>query len=494
MVNDRPPEWWPPWLVDFNLRFDIFVKKLRASQVTPWNIDEQEPEQKEKLELLYNEMMKDINASDISENIKVGLDPVPAMVGFLLAAAGGGAVSMVLGSLLMPYVQSKLTYPMQRQAQPYRLPPDIVFRLAWKLHKGESIPEELLGDLRDQGFDQGRIEKGLEASKVVPTPSDIIAFLAHEVFEPDMVKKYGLDEEFEAIDQEPALKIGLDEATLKLYWRNHWQHTSFTQMIQLRRREIITDEDVWEWFRLVEIPPYWRDKLIELIWTVPTRIDTRRFWDMGTIDEPRLRQLYTAFGYQGQNLEDYVLWTKVYVAFPDLIARYKNGWIDEETVRSELAELGMPAERVETMWQTKFKKAASPERVESTRQLTRALIIKGAKKLDLEEEETIQRLRDIGYGLKEAQFIYKVEVLESASPETPLEYKAITDSYRRAIGVGVHETTEAALQAEKAWVEAKLRLKEAREKGEPQAELLTLEALVTETKARFEAALAQSEE
>ncbi|GAI83420.1 unnamed protein product, partial [marine sediment metagenome] len=80
MVTERPPEWMPQWLINLNLRFDIFVKKLRASQVTPWDIDEQEPEQKEKMELLYNEMIKDIEASDVSENVKRGLDPLPAMV------------------------------------------------------------------------------------------------------------------------------------------------------------------------------------------------------------------------------------------------------------------------------------------------------------------------------------------------------------------------------------------------------------------------------
>ncbi|GAI60581.1 unnamed protein product, partial [marine sediment metagenome] len=57
---------------------------------------------------------------------------------------------------------------------------------------------------------------------------------------------------------------------------------------------------------------------------------------MRTIDEARLRDIYQAQGYWGEDLEDYVTWTKVYTDFPDLVARYKNGWISLEDVKAQL--------------------------------------------------------------------------------------------------------------------------------------------------------------
>ncbi|GAH44519.1 unnamed protein product [marine sediment metagenome] len=48
---------------------------------------------------------------------------------------------------------------------------------------------------------------------------------------------------------------------------------------------------------------------------------------MRTIDETELRALYQRHGYFGKDLENYVIWTKVYVAFPDLMARWSKGWI-----------------------------------------------------------------------------------------------------------------------------------------------------------------------
>ncbi|GAJ12607.1 unnamed protein product, partial [marine sediment metagenome] len=80
--------------------------------------------------------------------------------------------------------------------------------------------------------------------------------------------------------------------------------------------------------------PWVREDLFKLFRAVPTRVDVRRFWDMRTIDEPRLRDIYQAQGYWEEDLEDYVMWTKVYVDFPDLMARYKNGWINLEDVKT----------------------------------------------------------------------------------------------------------------------------------------------------------------
>ncbi|GAH98328.1 unnamed protein product, partial [marine sediment metagenome] len=108
---------------------------------------------------------------------------------------------------------------------------------------------------------------------------------------------------------------------------------------------------------------------------IPTRVDVRRFWDMRTIDEARLRDIYQAMGYWEEDLEDYVLWTKVYVAFPDLMARWSKGWITLDEVRTELTALGMDPERLEEFIQMKVK-AGQPERTATERDITKTDIIK----------------------------------------------------------------------------------------------------------------------
>ena len=379
----------------------------------------------------------------------------------------------------------------QRVFKPARLSPEVLIRL----HRRGIVDKDGnpygFEDLADQGFDEKRVQGFLKATEYMPSPTELTMWMAREVFEPDAIAKYGLDDEFEKLDLHLFSEVGVSDEQALNIWRAHWQHASFTQVIQMRRRELINDDDVKDWFRLVEIPPFWREKLLALVWEIPTRVDVRRFWDMGTIDEERLRVIYTAQGYQGQDLDDYVLWTKVYVAFPDLVSRYKNGWIDEATVKTELASLGMSDERAEVLWQTKFKAPHKEERVEGTRQLTRALIIKGAKKDLIDKEQTIARLMDLGYGGSEAEYIYLVEVTESESPETPLDFQNITNAYRKAVGVTYDDITNDAILAERTMLDAKQALADAREKEEPQATIFILEAQAEVAETRFNELLAR---
>ncbi|GAI33950.1 unnamed protein product, partial [marine sediment metagenome] len=249
----------------------------------------------------------------------------------------------------------------------------------------------------------------------------------------------------------------------------HWEHASYMQIREMIHRGVLsldkempeppTTKEGWaardaegvkaayDWYRLVEIPPFWRARLTEMMFEVPTRVDVRRWWDMRTIDEARLRSVYHAQGYHGKDLDDYVLWTKVYVAFPDLIARWKNGWITEEDVRSELTGYGMPADRLEELIQTKIK-TTEPERVSEELDLTKAEICAGVKKGVISWEEGLELLQDIGKSREEAEFILEVKIGAAAgSPETYPEFKEWTQRFRKAAGMPARIPTEELKQA-----------------------------------------------
>ncbi|GAJ09935.1 unnamed protein product [marine sediment metagenome] len=113
---------------------------------------------------------------------------------------------------------------------------------AWRRDK--PTYEKYFDDLKDLGWDDDRIEALKFFTEVYPTPRDYVGFLAHEVFEPDMIEKYGLLSEWGVIDKEPAKKIGLEEDILKLYWMDHWEHPEWGTIRELRHRDQITDQDV----------------------------------------------------------------------------------------------------------------------------------------------------------------------------------------------------------------------------------------------------------
>jgi len=305
-----------------------------------------------------------------------------------------------------------------------RLDPNTVSRF-WLRDKANN--EKYWLDVAAQGVTPDRIAVMKELAHVLPTPQELTAFMAHEVFEDEIATEYGLDDDFDKVDLTWFEKVGISPKIAAMYWRNHWQHPSFNQVTEMLHRGILTENQVWKWFSLVEIPPKWRQDLIDMAWNVPTRVDVRRFWDMRTIDEARLREVYTAQGYHGQDLDDYVLWTKVYVAFPDLISRFKNGWISENDVRTELTGLGMSPERLEEMIQTKIKPEA-PERTTNERDLTKTDIYKGVKKGLLTRAEGEELLQSMGYSPDEAVFIIDLNVpIEDTAPEVELRALTKTD-------------------------------------------------------------------
>lgn len=295
-----------------------------------------------------------------------------------------------------------------------RLDPFIAVRAYWR---GFIDEDYLKQTLRAHFYSEADVEAFIEVAHFYPSSQDLITWQAKEVFEPDMIAKYGLEDEFDRLDLSMFAKAGVTEEQARNYWIAHWEHASFMQVVEMLHRGIITEDDMWEWFRVVEIPPFWRQKLIDMSWNVPTRVDVRRWWDMRTITEERLRKIYTAQGYHDEDLDDYVLWTKVYVAFPDLIARWQKGWITEEDVRSELTGLGMPSERVDEMIETKKKNIESAV-VEKESELTKSEIYAGVKKGVITWNEGLELLQDTGLSEEDAQYILEVRVgTKEATPE-----------------------------------------------------------------------------
>jgi len=336
------------------------------------------------------------------------------------------------------------------------------------------------GDLKEQGWTDERIEALKFITLYMPSAAEIVHWYAREVYEPDMIDRYGLDSELPNYEETDFPKIGVDPIQARHHWMAHWEHASYMQVREMIHRGVLsldktmpsppTTKEGWEardaegekaaydWYRLVEIPPFWRARLTEMMYEMPTRVDVRRWWDMRTISEERLYSIYHSRGYHGKDLDDYVLWTKVYTAWPDLIARFKNAWIGEEDVRKELKALGMPPERIEEMMQTKIKNA-KPEQVAEERLATATEIMKGVKKEFISTAQGIEMLGDLGYSEETA--IFKLVVygaVTAGSPETYPEFKQMTQAYRKAMGLSAMEVPQEVIEASKEVAEARAAL------------------------------------
>lgn len=294
--------------------------------------------------------------------------------------------------------------------------------------------DNLWKDIQDQGIDPARISFLKELSRVIPPLADMVRFADFGAFDPKIIEMWREFYDAPGWIRGPMSKIGITDEWADKYWFSHWRQPGRFELGEMHRRGLINDEIVKNAYLTQGFSSFWQDNLLELVKETWTRVDIQRMWDMRTISEEEMRKAYRAVGYYDEWLEGIVLWTKVYVAFPDLVARWKNGWITEDDVRAELTSLGMPADRVDEMIQTKIK-PAQPERTASERELTKSEIVKGVKKEYITWEEGIDLLVDLGYDPSEAEFILSIQVaVATGSPETLPEFKALTQKWRRSVG------------------------------------------------------------
>ena len=322
-----------------------------------------------------------------------------------------GALGMVFGVISGLFSVGRpmgrlMEYYADRRMESGRLDPIQVIT-AWR--RDPVTYEKYFNDLRDFGWDTDRIETLKFITQIIPNVSDLVRMAVREAFTPEIAEKFGQYEDYPDAITEWGEKQGLSKEWLTRYWAAHWDLPAAQQGFEMLRRGIIDEDTLKMLLRALDVMPYWRDKLIGISWEVPTRVDIRRFWEMRTIDEARLRELYAARGYHGKDLEDYVLWTKIYTDFPDLLARYKNGWITLDQVKSEIIGMGLSPERADTLIEEKIKKAA-PERVATEKNLTKADIINGVKKGVITRGEGTVLLMDIGYDPTEAEFILAISI------------------------------------------------------------------------------------
>jgi len=185
--------------------------------------------------------------------------------------------------------------------------------------------KEFLEFGKKHGFTEEDIKRFEAVRKFYPSPSDFIRFAVREVFNPTIVEKYGLDEEFPTDIIPHVKKVGMEEEILKWYWRAHWDLPSPSQAYEMLHRlnpdvlavrksayeemglkaeNIVTDlNTVRDLLKTADYPAYWRDRLIAIAYSPLTRVDLRRIYELGLITDEELIARLQELGYTKKDAE-----------------------------------------------------------------------------------------------------------------------------------------------------------------------------------------------
>ena len=315
--------------------------------------------------------------------------------------------------------------------------------------------------LQWHGFDNNEIDLIKELSKVIPSLSDLVTFAVRDVFNDSVVKKYGYDEEFPEDFAYYASMHGLDRKWALAYWRAHWQLPSPTMAFEMFRRGIISDRELDDLLKIADYPRYWRERMKELAYEIPTRVDIRRMYELQVISEKDVYEFYRKLGYSPDHAKALTEYTildtltsernsvikeiekcykdglidkndaidmlsqlKVNKPTIDLLIqawelseqreyvnmltesvhdRFRNGVITELQARQELTALGLKGRQIET-YITKWK----IEKSKLTKTLTVTQISSAYKLNIISFEQALDRLVALGYTREDAEIILKL--------------------------------------------------------------------------------------
>lgn len=144
-----------------------------------------------------------------------------------------------------------------------------------------------------------------------PTPQDVIRFMVRDVFDEGLANLSNIFEGWDNPDYlEWARKAGIDEETARLYWGAHWILPSVNQGYEMLFRQVIDRNELEALFRAGDIAPAWRQKLLDIAYRVPTRVDTRNMFIQDVISEDETLDIIKAQGYNDRNANFLLSWYK----------------------------------------------------------------------------------------------------------------------------------------------------------------------------------------
>ncbi len=206
--------------------------------------------------------------------------------------------------------------------------------------------DEALSDIQKLGFNEDDAKNVFELRHVIPALPDIIRMAVREAFSPAAIERFQLDEAYPEGLTEWAGKQGLTEDWAKAYWRAHWDLPSISQGFEMLWRTDFSDSDLDMLMRVADINPYFRPFLKQIAYHPLTRVDVRRMYTLGVLNEAsrgEVTEAYKHLGYNDLNSQRMTEFTiryenrsKTANLAKNWLKSYKNGLVSPEATLEAL--------------------------------------------------------------------------------------------------------------------------------------------------------------
>ncbi len=205
-------------------------------------------------------------------------------------------------------------------------------------------------------FIQEDIDTLTEVTKFFPSPSDLITFAVREVFTETIRNKFGMDEDRPEVFMIEAEKAGLPADQAKNFWAAHWILPPVTQGFDMLHRGIIEEPELDLLLKSLDLMPFWREKIKELSFRPFTRVDVRRMYSLGVLDESGIKRAYLDLGFDDDKADKMTEFTIKFestefkgLTRASIVSAFKKGAITDIELAEFLVGIGL-SEQVAGFW------------------------------------------------------------------------------------------------------------------------------------------------
>lgn len=225
-----------------------------------------------------------------------------------------------------------------------RLPMDMIQEIYFRTGKPD---EWAVGRLRELGLTDDRIAELMSVWPRIPDIARMVYYMGREAYEEPLINRFGLRSEMPQQLIEEAKKRGFPAEDAEREWIAHWEHPDFRLVLEMLHRGFISAEAVEDWFKLREIPPYWREAMRKVSHTLITRVDLRRIRALGMVDDDYVEEYFGKLGYAPEDAKRMRDFYSVYtmesgrdLTMSQITKAYKVRRISREEAADELQWIG----------------------------------------------------------------------------------------------------------------------------------------------------------
>ncbi|MBA7641288.1 hypothetical protein ES703_48965 [subsurface metagenome] len=225
------------------------------------------------------------------------------------------------------------------------------------LWRREKLSEsELDKKLKETRLNSAEIQRAKDVTLFFPSPGDLVRFAVREVYTPAIVSKFGMLQDLPDMFISESRKAGLPEDQAKNFWASHWELPSPRMGFEMLHRRIIDDDTLKLLLKALDVMPFWRDSMIKLSYNPLTRVDVRRMYRLGVLNETEITDSYLDLGYSPENAARMTRFTVAYetdeltgVTRASVMSAFKKGIVTIEQLQSYLVDFGY-SEDVVSFW------------------------------------------------------------------------------------------------------------------------------------------------